>query len=54
MARNERGETPLHVAVNESAQVIEALVAAGADVAARDIDGDTPLHGWNRFGDPAG
>ena len=40
-ARDEDGRTPLHFA---GPQNVEALLAAGADVAARDEDGRTPLH----------
>ena len=39
------GWTPLHLAVaTGSAPVVEALVAAGADLSARTEDGRTPLH----------
>lgn len=39
-----RGETPLHrAAAFGSSRVIERLVAAGADVTARDAHGDSPL-----------
>ncbi|MBL9076636.1 MAG: ankyrin repeat domain-containing protein [Planctomycetes bacterium] len=41
-----RGETPLHrAAAFGDARAVELLLAAGADVAARDQNGDTPL-GW--------
>lgn len=39
-----RGETPLHrAAAFASLETVEALIAAGAEVAARDAHGDTPL-----------
>ena len=40
------GETLLHEAAeyNENPAVLKALVTAGANVAARDDNGDTPLH----------
>ena len=40
------GWIPLHLAAgfNNNATVITALIDAGADVGARDDDGDTPLH----------
>ena len=50
-ARNEDGETPLHVLASGGkpdgypvARVIDAFVEAGADVNARDRGGGTPLH----------
>lgn len=54
-ARDRQGRTPLHMAawkagllhdevvVVESVDVVELLLATGADVNARDEDGDTPF-----------
>ena len=43
--RNEDGETPLHWAArNGRAAAVDALIAGGADVNAKDKDDDTPLH----------
>ncbi|MEH1771269.1 MAG: ankyrin repeat domain-containing protein, partial [Nostoc sp.] len=39
------GETPLHLAVSQgNKQVVELLIAKGADVNAKNKDGNTPLH----------
>ena len=38
------GKTPLHLAVQENADILAALVEAGADVEARNDAGQTPLH----------
>ncbi len=47
-SRNERGETPLHVAARfNNAEIVEALLARGAEVDARDERGGrTPLFAW--------
>lgn len=49
--RSPAGETPLHLA-RGNAEVLELLVAKGADVNARDALGQTPLHvaGWSADG----
>jgi len=44
-ARTAMGSTPLHLAAtNPDTSAMKALIAAGADVTARDNDGATPLH----------
>ena len=45
-ARDDRGNTPLHIAVlhTEAIAVVTELLAAGADASARDWAGVTPLH----------
>ncbi len=44
-ARTAMGSTPLHLAAtNPDTSAMKALIAAGADVMARDNDGATPLH----------
>jgi len=49
------GRTPLHRAAYKGhTEVAEALVAAGADPAAADRDGDTPLHDAYRCVDEPG
>jgi cytohesin len=45
---DENGITPLHVA--DSGAAVDALIRAGANPNARDIDGDTPLH-WAKTGE---
>ncbi|MBT9520140.1 MAG: ankyrin repeat domain-containing protein [Dechloromonas sp.] len=43
--RTGQGSTPLHLAAtNPDTTAMKALIAAGADVMARDNDGATPLH----------
>ena len=45
MARDDRGQTPLHYAAMWGTPANnQLLLAAGADVMARDKDGNTPLH----------
>lgn len=44
-ARTGLGSTPLHLAAtNPDVTAVKALLAAGADVNARDMDNNTPLH----------
>lgn len=44
-ARNSGGVSPLHVAVmSGNTEKVKRLLAAGADVAAKDMYGETPLH----------
>ena len=44
-ARTAQGSTPLHLAAtNPDLTAMQALIAAGANVMARDNDGATPLH----------
>lgn len=44
-ARTPNGATPMHyAALNENSGPLKALLAAGADVNAKDRDGATPLH----------
>ena len=43
--------TPLHwAAMNDNEMVVRTLIAVGADIAARDRDGNTPLHLTNATG----
>jgi ankyrin repeat protein/L-ascorbate metabolism protein UlaG (beta-lactamase superfamily) len=42
--KSEKGQTPLHLAVqNGSQEIIELLLSQGADINARDSEGNTPL-----------
>lgn len=42
--KSEKGETPLHLAVqNGSQEVVDLLISQGADINARDGEGNTPL-----------
>jgi ankyrin repeat protein len=44
-AKNERGETPLHIAARKGRnEIAELLIANGADVNAKTKSGTTPLH----------
>jgi len=43
-AKNEEGDTPLHIAASYSSSVAEVLIVAGANVEAKNNTGDTPLH----------
>jgi ankyrin repeat protein/L-ascorbate metabolism protein UlaG (beta-lactamase superfamily) len=42
--KSDKGQTPLHIAVqNGSQEIVEFLIAQGADINARDSEGNTPL-----------
>jgi ankyrin repeat protein len=43
--RDNHGDTPLHMAVRFSLGIPRLLISYGADVSARNLDGNTPLHG---------
>ena len=47
------GLTPLHLAVQRSARMVQFLIEAGADVHARAYDGRTPLHMTNSWNEEA-
>jgi hypothetical protein len=52
-ARNRDMRTPLHwAASNGNASVVRALVAAGADMEAKNADGETPLEVANYWNNP--
>ena len=56
MARDQDGDTPLHIAANwtDDLAIIEALLDAGADVTARNEDGDRPMDlAWDIRGSAA-
>ena len=49
-APDESGDTPLHAAAEEGTPTtVEALLAAGADIHAKNASGDTPLHSATRL-----
>ena len=51
MARDKDGYTPLHRAVwQDTAEIVQLLIAAGADVNARTETGSTPLHSAAQLG----
>ena len=43
-AKDRAGSAPLHYAIAKGVSVVSALIAAGADVNAKNDDDDTPLH----------
>ncbi|KAK3275810.1 hypothetical protein CYMTET_16080 [Cymbomonas tetramitiformis] len=44
-ARNASGETPLHVAASQGyTSAVQALLDAGSNIEAKDLQGRTPLH----------
>ena len=53
-AKDEEGDTPLHVAIltNQPVEVIRLLLEAKAPLEAEDEDGDTPLHAAIRTSQP--
>lgn len=50
-ARSRNFRTPLHVAsIRGNLGVIQALLMVGADINAKDIDGNTPCHFCSEYG----
>ena len=51
-AKNESGWTPLHEATDwRHEEIVELLIATGADVNAKNVDGQTPLDHAERHGE---
>jgi ankyrin repeat protein len=50
-AKNDSGETSLHVASKEGNEaIVSFLLDSGANIHAKDKDGRTPLHEASRYG----